>query len=807
MAVLLALGLTSVASADTCTFQGSDWHTASEWSGCSGQVPDTGDDVVIPSPFAASVSTADASASSVVLASGAALAVFDGRTLDIDGNSHSFFNGDVQVLDAGSTLRLDNTTWRSGSWAIGGEKGTSTLDDPGGRVEVAGNVELVGVGLTARDSGGGRLVTLPTGSVLANDATTNLAVPFENDGRVRVGSKGLTLSAGSGGPSDGTYVLVGLLRLGGEHTISSAGSVGGADAVELLPGTLRLASGAGYNTAATLFSGGWLSLAGAGSSGVVWSTGRGGGRSGTGTLAVGSGPSTLDNVGFIGGGRTIFEGEASVTGGLAVSDAGTLVRFGNFTEWRAGTWSIGGQSDPATTGDDGGTVENAGTLRLTGDTTANDLGSGTIANLLGAELSREESMGAATLLPPLSNAGTLNIATGTLAAAVVQNGGATNVASTLVGSARATGGTLTGGGTITGHLDNVAATVSPGNLPSPPSDDGFSPGTLSVGSYSQGPSGTLLVELRDTTPGSGFDVLQVGGPASLGGAVIAMNSFDPPPGTAFSFLTATTVLGEFGSLTGGGVAGGGFALDYPASDGAVRLVVIPGPEPPVNTSPPTITGKIEVGSTLSCSVGEWTDVTSFSFQWLVDGTPIAGANDEKFVPGDLIVGRNLSCRVTASGPGGSAVATSPIVVIPPSGLPPTTSEPKPVPRPTAPATPTSEANVAAPTAAEWWLSVASPTAVAKAFGLASGRRCIPRGTFVIRLRRPRGVRIVSAQVRLNEKRVRLRRAGGRFTARVDLRRFPKGRFTVKVRIRTASERTLHGTRRYRTCASRRHSRT
>jgi hypothetical protein len=65
------------------------------------------------------------------------------------------------------------------------------------------------------------------------------------------------------------------------------------------------------------------------------------------------------------------------------------------------------------------------------------------------------------------------------------------------------------------------------------------------------------------------------------------------------------------------------------------------------------------------------------------------------------------------------------------------------------------------------------------------------------------VRIKSAQVRVNNRRVRVRRVRGRFTARVDLRGFPAGRFTIRIRIRTESERTLEGRRRYRTCAPRR----
>jgi hypothetical protein len=79
---------------------------------------------------------------------------------------------------------------------------------------------------------------------------------------------------------------------------------------------------------------------------------------------------------------------------------------------------------------------------------------------------------------------------------------------------------------------------------------------------------------------------------------------------------------------------------------------------------------------------------------------------------------------------------------------------------------------------------------------------VSRRNFTIRLRRPRGVTIDRARVRVNKKRVRVRRVRGRFTARVDLRGFPKARFTVRIRIFTESGRTLDGRRRYRTCAPR-----
>jgi hypothetical protein len=44
--------------------------------------------------------------------------------------------------------------------------------------------------------------------------------------------------------------------------------------------------------------------------------------------------------------------------------------------------------------------------------------------------------------------------------------------------------------------------------------------------------------------------------------------------------------------------------------------------------------------------------------------------------------------------------------------------------------------------------------------------------------------------------------GARHSARVDLRRLPKGRFTVRIRVTTVSGRTLTDVRRHRTCTPR-----
>lgn len=78
----------------------------------------------------------------------------------------------------------------------------------------------------------------------------------------------------------------------------------------------------------------------------------------------------------------------------------------------------------------------------------------------------------------------------------------------------------------------------------------------------------------------------------------------------------------------------------------------------VKTGPPLVSGNPVPGNTLSCSQGTWLgSPTAFAYQWSIDGTPIAGATQSRYVvrPGDA--GHDISCAVTASY-GATATATS-----------------------------------------------------------------------------------------------------------------------------------------------------
>ncbi len=85
------------------------------------------------------------------------------------------------------------------------------------------------------------------------------------------------------------------------------------------------------------------------------------------------------------------------------------------------------------------------------------------------------------------------------------------------------------------------------------------------------------------------------------------------------------------------------------------------------------------------------------------------------------------------------------------------------------------------------------------------KKCVSRRLFQIRLRVPASADVVSAQVRVNGKSVAVRK-GARLRSKVDLRKLPKGRFTVKITLKLKSGKTISATRRYKTCAPKKHAR-
>jgi len=166
-------------------------------------------------------------------------------------------------------------------------------------------------------------------------------------------------------------------------------------------------------------------------------------------------------------------------------------------------------------------------------------------------------------------------------------------------------------------------------------------GTASVGSTLSCSQGTW------TGSPTGFSYQWLRNGAPIGGA------------TANTYVVASTDQGTTIScaVTATSATGSTSVL----ATGAVNIP----PPPPVNVTLPVISGTPAVGSTLTCSTGTWQNSpTGYTYQWLSNGSNIAGATSSTYlvVSGDQ--GNTISCTVTASNATGSASATSSGVSIP-----------------------------------------------------------------------------------------------------------------------------------------------
>ncbi|MEZ5100019.1 MAG: PASTA domain-containing protein [Thermoleophilia bacterium] len=132
--------------------------------------------------------------------------------------------------------------------------------------------------------------------------------------------------------------------------------------------------------------------------------------------------------------------------------------------------------------------------------------------------------------------------------------------------------------------------------------------------------------------------------APIGGAAGAQYLLAPADASAAvqCQVTATNVIGSTTAVT--------------APVGIDALPV------PTATSAPAIAGAGRRGLVVTCTNGVCASATTFAFAWLRNGLPIAGATATSLKLGARDVGRAVQCRVTASGPGGTAVVDSAPIV-------------------------------------------------------------------------------------------------------------------------------------------------
>jgi hypothetical protein len=95
----------------------------------------------------------------------------------------------------------------------------------------------------------------------------------------------------------------------------------------------------------------------------------------------------------------------------------------------------------------------------------------------------------------------------------------------------------------------------------------------------------------------------------------------------------------------------------------------------------------------------------------------------------------------------------------------------------------------------------------RVIGLPSNKKCVSRRKFKIKIRQPGGIKIQTALVFLNGKKVRVLKRKvfkkQRHVANVNLRGLPKGTFKVKIVVLTTEGKTIKGQRKYHTCTKKR----
>jgi len=233
----------------------------------------------------------------------------------------------------------------------------------------------------------------------------------------------------------------------------------------------------------------------------------------------------------IGTGILTLTGTNTYTGGTTIS--GGLINFNSLSNFGTGMITLNGgglQWAAGTSTDISSQLGSIGSAGATFDTNGNNV---TFASpLTGAGGLTKAGLGLLDLTGVNTYSGNTVVGAGSLWV----DG---SIASPVV--TVSPGALLGGHGIIAGNVINNGV-VSPGN----------SPGTLSVnGNYTQGSSGTLLIEVGGLAANQ-HDLLKVGGSATLGGALQLqpLNGFKfTAPGQEITFLTAAGgVTGKFSTV-------------------------------------------------------------------------------------------------------------------------------------------------------------------------------------------------------------------------------------------------------------------
>jgi fibronectin-binding autotransporter adhesin len=456
-------------------------------------------------------------------AAGVTLAVAGTRTITLNGSSPPGLvqNGTGPVAINGTLLLLDavGPTGANGTTTFSGT-GTGDLSVAEVRYNVNNSPALaltgahnVNVGSFYKQQGNktinnalpaGKVLTIGAINLQTNNANNTLAFTGNGD-TVVTGAIAPTL--GASGTNGGTLTKAGTgtLTLGGNSAFTgsvtvSAGALNVSNLAaggNLGSGTSAVVLGAAATEGTFNYAGPTATFArgfGVGAGGARVNAATAGqtltidsplGLSGTGTLKVGgAGDTVINNAVRLG------------AGGLTKLDAGTLTL--NAAGTYAGATTVAGGKL---------VVGRPGTGALTGGVV-----DGVTSGAARVVSVRKDGAGTWTLAGANAYTGTTTVTAGTL---LVAAGGTLGTGVATVSGT----GTLGGTGSIAGPLQVTGGTVAPGGSPS----GAASPGVLTLAAGLSFAGGTLSVDVKGTTAGTGYDQLLVtGGDVSLGAGVAAL---------------------------------------------------------------------------------------------------------------------------------------------------------------------------------------------------------------------------------------------------------------------------------------------